>query len=49
METEQNKIIEKVRRLLALANDAPDDEEGQNAFLMAQRLMIKHKVERSII
>lgn len=49
METEQNKIIEKVRRLLALANDAPDDEEGQNAFLMAQRLMIKHKVERSMI
>ncbi|MCW6660532.1 DUF2786 domain-containing protein [Aerococcaceae bacterium NML191292] len=49
METEQNKIIEKLRRLLALANDAPDDEEGQNAFLMAQRLMIKHKVERSMI
>ena len=32
------KIIEKYKNLLELAYDAPNDEEGQTALLMAQRL-----------
>lgn len=36
-----NKIIEKIQNLLELAYDAPNDEEGQTALLMAQRLMVK--------
>ncbi|MCC9753516.1 DUF2786 domain-containing protein, partial [Streptococcus agalactiae] len=42
-----NKIIEKIQNLLELAYDAPNDEEGQTALLMAQRLMIKHKLSMS--
>lgn len=30
-----NKIIEKIQNLLELAYDAPNDEEGQTALLMA--------------
>jgi len=37
-------IKEKVRNLLELAADAPDDAEGQTAFLLAQKLMAKHKI-----
>lgn len=36
-----NKIIEKIQNLLELAYDAPNDEEGQTALLMAQRLMVE--------
>lgn len=39
-----DKIIKKVKGLLALANDTPNDEESQAAFLLAQKLMIKHNI-----
>lgn len=42
-----NKIISKVQNLLELAYDAPNDEEGQTALLMAQRLMVKHNLSMS--
>lgn len=42
-------IKEKVRNLLELAADAPDDAEGQTAFLLAQKLMVKHKIEEGDI
>ncbi|MEY8463403.1 DUF2786 domain-containing protein [Streptococcus merionis] len=42
-----NKIIFKVQNLLELAYDAPNDEEGQTALLMAQKLMVKHKLSMS--
>lgn len=42
-----NKIIDKVKNLLELAYDAPDDEEGQTALLMAQKLMVKHNLSLS--
>ncbi|EGS26876.1 DUF2786 domain-containing protein [Streptococcus agalactiae] len=38
------KIIEKVKNLLELAYDSPNDEEGQTALLMAQKLMVKHNL-----
>lgn len=37
------KVIEKIKNLIELANDG-NDEEGQTALLMAQRLMLKHDV-----
>lgn len=43
----ESKIIEKIQNLLELAYDAPDDEEGQTALLMAQRLMVKHNLSIS--
>lgn len=43
------KIILKVQNLLELAYDAPNDEEGQTALLMAQRLMFKHNLSMSDI
>ena len=39
-----SKIIDKIQNLLELAYDAPNDEEGQTALLMAQRLMVKHNL-----
>ena len=41
------KIIEKIKNLVELAQDNPSDEEGQTALLMAQRLMLKHGVSLS--
>lgn len=42
-----DKIIEKIKNLMELAQDNPSDEEGQTALLMAQRLMLKHDVSLS--
>lgn len=39
-----NKVIFKIQNLLELAYDAPNDEEGQTAILMAQKLMVKHNL-----
>lgn len=38
------KIIKKVQGLLALSRDQKNDEESQSAFLLAQKLMIKHNL-----
>lgn len=38
------KFITKIQNLLELAYDAPNDEEGQTALLMAQKLMVKHNL-----
>ena len=47
MDAEQRKnIIGKVKSLLAIARDERNDEESQSAFLLAQKLMIKYKLER---
>jgi len=47
---ENADIIEKVKGLIALANDGKDsekrDEESQNAFAMARKLMIKYRIEK---
>lgn len=37
-----DKIIAKIQGLLKLAQDNPNDEEGQTALLMAQRLLLKY-------
>ncbi|HEP2968741.1 TPA: DUF2786 domain-containing protein [Streptococcus pyogenes] len=44
-----NKVISKIQNLLELAYDAPDDEEGQTALLMAQKLMVKHNLSMNDI
>lgn len=44
-----NKIISKVQNLLELSYDAPNDEEGQTALLMAQKLMVKHNLSMNAI
>lgn len=41
------KIIEKIKNLMELAQDNPSDEEGQTALLMAQKLMLKHDIHLS--
>lgn len=49
---EENKldaIIRKVKGLMAIANDAASDDEAQSAFLLAQKLMLKHNIEQSTI
>ena len=42
-----DKIIEKIKNLMELAQDNPSDEEGQTALLMAQKLMLKHDIHLS--
>lgn len=42
MSEANEKIIKRVRDLLRLAKENRDDSEGQSAFILAQRLMIKH-------
>lgn len=44
-----DKIIEKIQNLLSLAEDGGDDEESQTALLMAQKLMLKHKIQQDEI
>lgn len=39
-------IIKKIKGLLAIADDAKNDEESQSAFLLAQKLMIKHDIQQ---
>ncbi|MGX7108449.1 DUF2786 domain-containing protein [Facklamia miroungae] len=44
-ETNQ-KILAKIRNLLSLAEDGGNDEESQTALLMAQKLMLKHRISQ---
>lgn len=41
-----DKILQKIRNLLELAEDGQNDEESQTALLMAQKLMLKHKISQ---
>lgn len=41
-----DKILEKIRNLLSLAEDGGNDEESQTALLMAQKLMLKYKISQ---
>lgn len=41
-----DKILEKIKNLLSLAEDGGNDEESQTALLMAQKLMLKHKISQ---
>jgi hypothetical protein len=42
MKKENEKVIEKVRKALALARDNPNDHEAETAMLLAQRLLAKN-------
>ncbi|MGX7074914.1 DUF2786 domain-containing protein [Globicatella sanguinis] len=42
-----DKILEKIRNLLELAEDGGNDEESQTALIMAQKLMLKHKISQN--
>ncbi|EPG1128837.1 DUF2786 domain-containing protein [Listeria monocytogenes] len=44
---DNEKIIRKVKRLLALARENKNDEEGQTAFMFAQRLMLENNIKES--
>lgn len=49
MKNRNESIIEKIKGLLALANDHKNDEECQTAFIMAQKLMVKYDISSSEI
>ncbi len=42
-----DKILEKIKNLLTLAEDGGNDEESQTALAMAQKLMLKHKISQN--
>lgn len=43
--TIKEKIVEKVKKLLALAGNNPNEQEAQLALLKAQKLMSEYKIE----
>lgn len=45
--SQNDKILQKIRNLLSLAEDGGNDEESQTALLMAQKLMLKYKVSQN--
>lgn len=49
MNQSYESILKKIKGLLAIANDEQNDEESQSAFLLAQKLMIKHQISMSEI
>jgi len=42
-----DKIIKKVKGLLAIARDEKNDEESQSAFVLAQKLMIQYEINKN--
>lgn len=42
-------IIDKIKKALNLANNNPNQEEAENAMLLAQKLMAKHNIEMNQI
>lgn len=46
MKLANEKIVLRVKKLLNLAEDNWDDEEGQSAFIFAQKLMIQHQISK---
>lgn len=49
MTSRNESIIQKIKGLLAIANDHKNDEECQTAFVMAQKLMMKYEISSSEI
>lgn len=47
--TENEKILDKIRNLLSLAEDGGNDDESQTALLIAQKLMLKYKISQNDI
>lgn len=45
--SQNEKILQKIRNLLSLAEDGGNDEESQTALLMAQKLMLKYKISQN--
>lgn len=45
--TDMNKMIDKVRKLLALASNNPSEEEAQAAALRAQKLIAQYNLDMS--
>lgn len=41
----QEKIIEKIRKLLSLAENNPNPSEAESAMLKAQKLLLQYKIE----
>lgn len=44
---ENEKILEKIKKLFALAGNNPSEEEAKSAVLMAQKLMTEYDIEYS--
>ncbi len=44
MADRNDAIVKKIKGLLAIAKDHKNDEESQSAFILAQKLMMKHDI-----
>ena len=46
MASENENIVEKIKKLLALAGNNPDPEEAKSAIMKAQVLMVKYSIDQ---
>jgi len=49
IDTKRKEILDKIRKVLALASNNPSEEEGQTAMLLAQKLMAENNILASDI
>lgn len=49
MSDKNNRIIKKIKGLMAISKDNANDEECQSAFVLAQKLMIQYQIDQSLI
>lgn len=49
MDEKNNRIIKKIKGLLAIAKDSANDEECQSAFVLAQKLMVQYQIDHQMI
>ncbi|MFK4855062.1 DUF2786 domain-containing protein [Lactococcus petauri] len=49
MKDQNNRIIKKIKGLLAISKDNANDEECQSAFVLAQKLMIQYQIDQSLV
>lgn len=49
MDEKNNRIIKKIKGLLAISKDSANDEECQSAFVLAQKLMIQYQIDHQMV
>ena len=49
MDEKTNRLIKKIKGLLAISKDSANDEECQSAFVLAQKLMIQYQIDQQLI
>jgi hypothetical protein len=49
VDEKNNRIIKKIKGLLAISKGSANDEECQSAFVLAQKLMIQYQIDHQMV